>query len=73
MEESETPQRINFSIKGVPKDWFEQEFKPSAYNDFNDTYALKIMHDHDIVKTLLPRFEALLQKVEELERLIRAL
>lgn len=71
MDGNESPERINFSIKGVPKEWFEQEFKPNAFEYYNDTYVLKIMHDHEIAQTLAPRFERLLNEIEELKALIK--
>lgn len=70
MNYDEAPERINFSIKGVPKEWFESQFKPSAFKSFNDTYVLKIMHDHEVAEVFAPRLEKISSDIEELKNII---
>lgn len=73
MNYEEPPERINFSIKGVPKEWFETQFKPSVFKNFNDTYVLKIMHDHEVAAAFAPRLEKISSEIEELKMIVLAL
>jgi hypothetical protein len=63
-------ERVSFRVSGVDKRWFEEEFLPDCRENYNDTYILKILNDHDTSKTFMPRFERLLREIEELKVLI---